>query len=146
MSSYLLDLNVWLALTVKAHAHHKSAATWLNAEKDACRINLTRATQTGLLRLLATEQIMGTYGRAAHSNTEAWGIVAAWLNLDYINFEAEPSDLEAPWGQLASHARPSPKLWNDAYLAAFAMRAGLQLVTFDAGFKQFKGLDLLLLK
>jgi hypothetical protein len=33
----------------------------------------------------------------------------------------------------------------DAYLAAFAMSGQQQLVTTDKGFKQFKGLDLLVL-
>ena len=36
----------------------------------------------------------------------------------------------------------SPKLWQDAYLAAFAMAGNLQLVTFDAGFQKFEGLSL----
>ena len=35
---------------------------------------------------------------------------------------------------------------TDAYLAAFALSAGLRLVTFDQGFALFPGLDLLLLK
>jgi predicted nucleic acid-binding protein len=36
----------------------------------------------------------------------------------------------------------------DAYLAAFAIRAGMRLVTFDRGFEQFVslGLDLVLLR
>jgi len=33
----------------------------------------------------------------------------------------------------------------DAYLAAFAFAGGHQLVTTDKGFKQFKGLDLVVL-
>jgi hypothetical protein len=33
----------------------------------------------------------------------------------------------------------------DAYLAAFACAGGFQLVTTDSGFRQFRGLDLLLL-
>ena len=33
----------------------------------------------------------------------------------------------------------------DAYLAAFALMGGLQLVTIDKGFRQFKDLDLLVL-
>ena len=42
---------------------------------------------------------------------------------------------------------PSPKHWMDAYLAAFAMRGGQRLVTFDRAYRQFEtaGLDLLLL-
>ncbi len=39
----------------------------------------------------------------------------------------------------------SPKIWMDAYLAAFALAGGYQMVTTDAAFKQFRGLDLLLL-
>jgi predicted nucleic acid-binding protein len=33
----------------------------------------------------------------------------------------------------------SPKVWNDAYLAAFAQAAAFDLVTFDRAFAQFKG-------
>jgi hypothetical protein len=33
----------------------------------------------------------------------------------------------------------------DAYLAAFALAGGYRLVTIDAGFTQFAGLDLVLL-
>lgn len=36
----------------------------------------------------------------------------------------------------------SPKLWQDAYLAAFAVTADLGLITFDHGFSKFTGLRL----
>ena len=41
----------------------------------------------------------------------------------------------------------SPKVWMDAYLAAFAIRAGLPFATLDADFRRFEaaGLDLHLL-
>ena len=39
----------------------------------------------------------------------------------------------------------SPKLWMDAYLAAFALAGRNQKVTTDAAFRQFQGLDLLVL-
>ena len=39
----------------------------------------------------------------------------------------------------------NPETLMDAYLAAFAMAGGYRLVTTDKGFKQFKGLDLLLI-
>ena len=35
----------------------------------------------------------------------------------------------------------SPKVWNDAYLAAFAIEAGLQLITTDGDFRVFPGLQ-----
>ena len=40
----------------------------------------------------------------------------------------------------AQGATFSPKVWNDAYLAAFARTAGLTLITFDRGFAQFTDL------
>ena len=39
----------------------------------------------------------------------------------------------------------SPKLWMDAYLAAFALAGRYRIVTTDAGFRQFQGIDLLVL-
>jgi predicted nucleic acid-binding protein len=39
----------------------------------------------------------------------------------------------------------SRKLWMDAYLAAFALAGGYQMVTTDTAFRQFHGLDLMLL-
>ena len=39
----------------------------------------------------------------------------------------------------------SPKLWQDAYLAAFAVAAGLSLVTFDQGFRKFRRLQSIIL-
>jgi len=35
--------------------------------------------------------------------------------------------------------------WADAYLAAFAKTANLELITFDKGFAQFAGLRLTIL-
>ncbi len=45
--------------------------------------------------------------------------------------------------QPAARRRSSlpPKLWMDAYLAAFAAAAGVRLVTTDAAFGQFAGLQ-----
>ena len=36
----------------------------------------------------------------------------------------------------------SPKVWSDAYLAAFAEAAGIGMVSFDKGFRKFDGLVL----
>ena len=53
--------------------------------------------------------------------------------------------LRRPLEKIGSRRRASPKLWMDAYLAAFAIAGDCQLVTTDKAFKQFKGLNLLLL-
>jgi predicted nucleic acid-binding protein len=57
----------------------------------------------------------------------------------------EPSGCESNLDQWASREASTPRLWTDAYLAAFAIAGGLRLVTFDRGFSRFPGLDLLLL-
>lgn len=54
----------------------------------------------------------------------------------------EPAGLERRWKRLAVRDSASPKLWMDAYLAAFALAGGHRLATTDAAFKQFSSLDL----
>ena len=59
----------------------------------------------------------------------------------------EPPGLMPLWRRLAQRDTASPKLWMDAYLAAFAIASGVGLTTLDRDFKQFKvrglALDLL---
>ena len=57
-----------------------------------------------------------------------------------MNRMAEPTG-----ERFADSIAASPKLWMDAYLAAFAVVGGFKLVTSDKAFKQFKGLNLQLL-
>lgn len=54
----------------------------------------------------------------------------------------EPPGLEAVWTRLALHDTGSPKLWMDAYPAAFAVTGAFTLVTNDPAFLQFEGVDL----
>jgi predicted nucleic acid-binding protein len=59
----------------------------------------------------------------------------------------EPSGARDLWLKLAVGNRPSPNVWMDAYLAAFAIMIDAELVTFDRGFVKFQshGLKLRLL-
>jgi predicted nucleic acid-binding protein len=57
----------------------------------------------------------------------------------------EPRGTEVLWKKLGATTKASPKLWMDAYLAAFAVAGEFSLVTTDKGFKQFKGLDVVIL-
>lgn len=54
-----------------------------------------------------------------------------------IGFASEPADVEASWKQFTQGRQFTPKLWNDAYLAAFAVSGNLELVTFDKAFRQY---------
>ena len=46
------------------------------------------------------------------------------------------------WQTLAIRDTNSARLWMDAYLAGFALRGGLQLITTDKAVAQFNGLHL----
>ena len=60
----------------------------------------------------------------------------------------EPPELGRIWRQLGAIEQAAPKRWMDAYLAAFAIAAGLSLISLDQDFRQFEpeGLTLQLLQ
>ncbi len=81
------------------------------------------------------------------SNEAAWRVYDDFRSDTRVVFrDEEPDGLERWWRQYSQRNSASPKLWMDAYLAAFARAEGCTMVTTDAAFKQFSGLDLLLLE
>lgn len=144
----LPDINVWLALALSGHTHHRAAKAWLEGEDGLAGLHFCRATQQGLVRLLTTEAVLAPFGNPPLTNREAWHVYEQFAKDDRIAFAAEPAGVEAKWKSLARKTTCSPKLWMDAWLAAFAITSGWQLVTLDRGFQSFEaqGLDLLLLK
>ncbi len=50
-----------------------------------------------------------------------------------VSYADDPLRVEPQWRTVTQRETFSPKVWNDAYLAAFAMAATLELVTFDRG-------------
>jgi uncharacterized protein len=77
---------------------------------------------------------------------EAWAVYQALVTDERIALIAdEPRELGARWRTFAVGATASPKLWMDAYLAAFSLTGGHRMITTDTGFRQFVGLDLDLL-
>lgn len=141
----LPDVNLWLALAISGHSHHEAARGWLDEQDAPSSLFFCRMTQQGLVRLLTTTTVLAPYGIPALTNQEAWTVVEKFLADDRITFLDEPPGIEEAWKTLALRETASPKLWMDAWLAALAPCAGLQLVTFDRGFSQFDGLNLLLL-
>ena len=71
-----------------------------------------------------------------------------WQAEPNVTFLDEPPGTRNLWLRLANRNTASPKLWMDAYLAAFAISGNLRFVTTDKAFSQFEphGLDLQLLK
>ncbi len=142
----LCDNNVWLALALSRHVHHRRARDWLDKVAEPGTILFCRATQQTFLRLLTNASVLGAYGNPPLTNNEAWAAYQALLADDRIVFRAEePAELEVRWHEFARRDTASPKLWMDAYLAAFALASDCKMVTTDIAFRQFPGLDLLLL-
>jgi uncharacterized protein len=142
----LCDSNVWLALALSKHAHHAAVREWFEAVHEPASVLFCRATQQTLLRLVTNASVLSPYGNPALTNRQAWEAYQALLADDRIVFRPEePAGLEAHWGRFALRETASPKIWMDAYLAAFAFAGGYRMVTTDAAFRQFRGLDLELL-
>lgn len=88
---------------------------------------------------------MRPYGVLPYSNAGAWQLFDSFLADPRISFASEPRNLESHWKTFTARNTASPKLWMDAYLAAFALAGGHRLITTDHAFSQFKNLNLLVL-
>ncbi len=85
---------------------------------------------------------MGDYARTM---SEAWKVYDTLMTDTRFLFLNEPSGVEELWRTLCPPSVIAPHLWTDAYLAAFAAAGGMQLVTFDKGFRRFVGVNALIL-
>ncbi len=97
------------------------------------------------LRIATTPTILRAYGVETFTNRDALAALKRFLALPTVTYQEEPPGLVALWHRFAASSKASPKLWMDAYLAAYAIAGNYQLVTTDKAFRQFKGLDLLVL-
>jgi uncharacterized protein len=134
---YLPDVNFWLALAFNAKAEHATAKTWFDALGNQQLCLFCRSTQQGVLRLATNAKAVGPQ---VCSMIDAWNIYDQLLMDSRIAFATEPTDIEIHWRAMTQRRTSSLKLWNDAFLAAFAANAGLELVTFDQAFTQFAGI------
>lgn len=125
------DVNVWIALMWSSHIHSDKARLWFESVADQ-RFFFCRITQISVLRLLTTERALGEDVQTMSGAWKLWDRLTADDRITYI---AEPEGLEQAFRGVSRLASASPKVWADAYLAAFASTANLKLVTFDRGFK-----------
>ena len=122
------DINVWVALSHGRHLHHDVANDWLASQESDVRLCFCRFTQLGFLRLLTSEAVMG---EDVLTQAEAWVNYDRWLKNDNVTLVEERPELEHRFRALTRSRQASPKVWGDAYLAAFAETSQLTLVTFD---------------
>lgn len=133
-SGYLLDSNVWIALAFDAHPGRvvaQEAFARITADRPAV---YCRATQISFLRLASTPAILRAYGVADWTNRDALDLRTQFQSATNVVFREEPDNLITLWHRLADRPTASPRVWMDAYLAAFAIAGGLTLLTLDRDF------------
>ena len=130
MRSHLADVNVWVALAYDAHPQHFVARHWFETVEDGSAL-FCRVTQLGFLRLLTNRSFMSL---DVLNQRQAWKTYDRLRADGRTGFITEAEEVEPLMRSLTNRRTPSPKMWNDAYLAAFARTHGASLVTFDSGF------------
>lgn len=148
MQGFLADTNIWVALQFKKHPHHQVAVGFMETRAEETPVFFARIVEQSFLRLISTAAICRTYNVPVHTNVQAVEILNGWRSRRHIRcLDKEPPGTRELWLELAAIPSASPKAWMDAYLAAFAIRAGIALATLDTDFRRFEacGLSLRLL-
>ncbi|MBE7537902.1 MAG: PIN domain-containing protein [Bryobacterales bacterium] len=147
MPASLFDSSVWIALAFGSHPHHGVAKAAFESADNGAPVVFCRATQQSFLRQLSSLTLQSAYGAKLISNAAAWQKWEELLDLPQVSFAGEPDGLADLWSRFAVRDTASPKVWMDAYLAAFAISGGLDFVTLDGDFLAYErhGLRLRLL-
>ncbi len=147
MPGSLLDTNVWIAAIFPTHPFHAAARQVLQQATPAAPAVFCRSTQQSFLRLASTPALLKAYGAQGLTNRDALSALGALRALNQVSERDEPPGVPALWHRLATLDTASPKVWMDAYLSAFAIAAGLRMVSLDRDFRSFvtHGLDLVLI-
>lgn len=138
----LLDVSVWMPLSVPDHVHHRRALRYWE-EESAEELVFCRITILALLRLLTNPRILD---EDALSAEDAWRALRTWLAVPHVRVLSEPAGLDEWLGRWAQTMEIRAGEWTDAYLAAFAAASGCRLVAFDAAFRRFPEVQLLHLR
>jgi len=134
----LFDSNVWVAMAFSTHPHHAIAQEAFRIATLEIPVAFCRATQQSFLRLVTTPALVKTYTAGKFTNRDALAMIASYERHPQIRFLTEPSDLQPLWHRLADLPTASPKVWMDAYLAAFSISHDIEFVTFDRDFRNFE--------
>ena len=135
---FLPDINVWLSLTFDSRVHHSVAKAWFDALADDAVCFFCRLTQQGFLRLATNVKV---FGPDALTLDAAWRSYDQFLSDPRIAYAQELPLVESHWRAFTQAQSFSPHVWNDAYLAAFALAAGWELVTFDRALAVYRNVN-----
>jgi uncharacterized protein len=125
VTTYLLDVNVLVALAFPNHVHHGDVQTWF-AKKGAAAFRTCPITETGFVRISSNP----AFTPAAVTPGEAVALLERVTQL--AGHEFWPDDLRflAAAGMLAFSGH---RQVTDAYLLALASAHGGRLATLDRG-------------
>ena len=140
-SACLFDSSVWVALAFSSHPHHAESRRAFAAADSANPAAFCRATQQSFLRIVTTPAIQKAYGSSPITNEAAWQKWELLMALPQVVWLNEPRGMETLWRKYAARSTASPKVWMDAYLAAFARGHGISLATLDGDFTNFTNLS-----
>lgn len=136
--SILCDVNFLVPLLYGGHPHSDRAQEWLSGVEERGVLGICSLTHLAALRLLNNPMPMG---QDVCSGKEAWAAFDGLMKDNRFAFVEEPEGLWIALRSLTAKVKHSPKVWADAYLAAFAIASGRKLITFDQGFRAYPGLD-----
>jgi hypothetical protein len=95
-------------------------------------------TQQGFLRIATNPKALPN---SAVTSTAAWALYDAYFKDPQVMFSGEPPNTEARWRAFSQGGTFSPKVWSDAFLAAFSVEGNFHFVTCDIGFVRYPGLS-----
>lgn len=147
MSAFLYDASAWVAAVFPSHPAHGRVQTALEQATPEEPAVFCRATQISFVRLMTTPALLRQYAAPHMTNQSALEVLERLCARPEITEADEPSGTFTLWRRMATRDSPSPKVWMDAYLAAFAIIGGWGLVTLDKDFQNYEshGLNLHLL-
>ncbi|MES2093515.1 MAG: TA system VapC family ribonuclease toxin [Actinomycetota bacterium] len=126
--SFLLDVNVLIALSWPHHVHHGRAQDWFGSLTGGWAT--TPITESGFLRLSMNERVVGT----SVSMADSLGMLAAIRGTAGHQFIADGSSLASSTIDLGGLV--TSRQVTDAHLVDLAAAAGAVLATLDRGIPQ----------
>ena len=130
----LIDVNVIIPIIIQQHTKSESAVDWWDPLPTR-HVVLSLPVRMATLRLLTNPKIMG---EDVLPPEDAWRIWSRFSKDERTREDyGSPEGLDTYWLSNVLGRVPTPKLWTDAWLAAFAETSGLEMVTFDQDFRSF---------
>ena len=135
----LVDVNVVFAMLVEGHSHHEEAWNWWDRQPVE-GVLLCLPVRLGVLRLLTNARAMESAPVRPDEALLAWDEMEADERTRWLTDLSGPA-AETCFRRNVAGRKPTPNLWTDALLAAWAESAGCRLTSFDADFRSFSGLN-----